>query len=304
MLEFWHFLLAFGVLGGMSASLLFNPAIAAIGHWFNKKRGLATGVACTAGGLGGVAFPLIILYMSPEQTFGWAMRTIGFLSFALLFAACCLLRKRLPPNKKAGAAIDLKALRDVKYGVTTLATFLIEFAVFIPYTYITSYAVWAGMDTDSAYLLNVLLNVGAIPGRVLPGYIADRFGAFNVMCCTAAACTIFIFALWLTAGGNEAAITAFTVLYGFWSGAAISLTPVCIGVVSEVENYGKRTGTTFFIASFGTLVGIPIAGAILEQDSGDYQGLVIFAGAMYAAALGAFILARGFAGSWSPKAVV
>lgn len=30
--ELWHFILAFGVLGGTSASLLFNPNITDIGH--------------------------------------------------------------------------------------------------------------------------------------------------------------------------------------------------------------------------------------------------------------------------------
>lgn len=292
------------MLGGISASLLFNPSIAVIGHWFSARRGLATGIACTAGGLGGVAFPLIILYVSPVHGFGWAIRIIGFINAAVCLAACLLLRKRLPPNKKAGAAIDLLALRELKYGAVTLATFLIEFAVFIPYTYICSYAVAMGIDREASYRLNVLLNVGAIPGRVLPGYLADRFGTFNTMCVTAMVCTVVVLALWLKAEGHEAATTAFAVLYGFWSGAAISLTPVCIGEVCRVEDYGKRTGTAFFIASIGALVGVPIGGAIIESEGGMYQGLIIFGGALYGAALCAYFVARGFAGGWTLKAIM
>lgn len=288
----------------MSASLLFNPSIAVIGHWFSKRRGLATGIACTAGGLGGVAFPLIILYVAPIHGFGWAIRIIGFINVGVCLAACCLLRKRLPPNKKAGAAIDLKALADIKYGMVTLATFLIEFAVFIPYTYICSYALATGIEREASYRLNVLLNVGAIPGRVLPGYFADRFGVFNTMCATAMVCTVFIFTLWYKADGHEAATTAFTVVYGFWSGAAISLTPVCIGEVCRVEDYGKRTGTAFFIASIGALVGVPIGGAIIESEDGMYQGLILFGGALYGAAFCAYLVARGFAGTWSLKAIL
>lgn len=89
---------------------------------------------------------------------------------------------------------------------------------------------------------------------------------------------------------------AFAVLFGFWSGAAISLTSVCIAQVCKVEDIGKRIGTAFFIASFGALVGIPIAGVILESNKGQYRGLILFAGCMYAAACLAFCAARGISG--------
>lgn len=288
----------------MSASLIFNPSISAIGHWFLKRRALATGIACTAGGLGGVAFPLIILHLAPRIGFPWAIRVIGFISAAFGVMACCLLRKRLPPNRKAGSSIDLTALvRDRRFAATTVAVFLIEFAVFIPYSYISSYAIRAGVDPQKAYRLNALLNAGAIPGRALPGYVADRFGHFNVMCGTALVCTAFILALWLTSAANEAMITSFTVLYGFWSGAAISLTPVCVGQVCKTEDYGKRSGTAFFVCSFGALVGIPIAGAILQANDGDYQGLIIFCGCFYFAAVVAFVVARGIAGGWGLRVI-
>ncbi|KZL78804.1 oxalate formate antiporter [Colletotrichum tofieldiae] len=299
--EFYQFLLTFGLLGGMSASLLFNPSIASISHWFCQRRALATGIACTAGGVGGVVFPLIILYMAPKVGFPWAIRTVGFICAAASLVACSLLRKRLPANKKGGGTIDLKALREVQFGLTTLAVFLVEFAVFIPYTYICSYAIHEGIDLHQALLLNALLNVGAIPGRGLPGYVADRFGCFNIMCITALVCSTFIFALWLTADGGETATTAFAVMFGFWSGAAISLTPVCVGKVCRTEDYGKRSGTAFFVSSFAALVGVPFAGAILQWSGGAYHGLILFAGGLYILAFCAFAVARGVAVGWSLK---
>ena len=47
--------------------------------------------------------------------------------------------------------IDLKSLRNVKYGITALAIFFIEFAVFIPLTYISSYAIHAVIASQKAY---------------------------------------------------------------------------------------------------------------------------------------------------------
>ncbi|KAL2113478.1 hypothetical protein VUR80DRAFT_3878 [Thermomyces stellatus] len=187
-----------GVVGGISASLSFNFTNAVIGHWFSKRRGLTTGIACTAGGLGGVAVP-------PDHP------------------------------TKAGAAIDLKALPDIKYGTVALVTSMIEFAVSVPYTLIRSYSLATGVHREASYQLNTLLNVGAIPGRVLRGYVADRFGTCNTMSVTAMVCT-----------GRTL------------SGAAISLTPVCIGEVYSVEDHRKRTGTVTFLASIGALVGVSV----------------------------------------------
>ncbi|KAJ6089858.1 hypothetical protein N7467_005074 [Penicillium canescens] len=297
--EYYQIFLSFSVLGGLSACTLFTPAISTVGHWFNLRRAWATGVACTAGGIGGVIFPLIILYAAPKIGFPWAIRIIALLSAILCACACLLLKTRLLPNKKAGASVDFRALRDVKYASTTAAVFLVEFAVFIPITYIASYAISVGVDDTMSYLLIPFLNVGAIPGRFLPGLVADRVGRFNVMALTSLLCSILTLALWMKAGDDLTAIICYAVFFGFWSGAAISLTPVCISQVCATDDYGKRTGTTFTISSIGTLVGIPIAGAILERDSGGYGDLIVFGGVLYLAATVAFVVARGICAGWS-----
>ncbi|KAJ5297494.1 hypothetical protein N7508_007743 [Penicillium antarcticum] len=297
--EYYQIFLSFSVLGGLSACTLFTPAISTVGHWFNLRRGWATGVACTAGGIGGVLFPLIILYAAPRIGFPWAIRIIALISAILCVCACLLLKTRLPPNKKAGASVDFRALRDLKYASTTAAVFLVEFAVFIPITYIASYAISVGVDDTMSYLLIPFLNVGAIPGRFLPGLVADRVGRFNVMVLTSLICSILTLALWTKAGDDLTAVVCYAVSFGFWSGAAISLTPVCISQVCATDDYGKRTGTTFTISSVGTLVGIPIAGAILESDGGEYGGLIVFGGVLYLAATVAFVIARGICVGWS-----
>ncbi|KAK2804701.1 hypothetical protein FQN50_006541 [Emmonsiellopsis sp. PD_5] len=310
--EYYQIFLSFSVLGGLSACALFTPAISIIGHWFNIRRGFATGIACTAGGLGGVLFPLIVMFAAPIIGFGWALRIIALLSIISLSLACLLIRTRLPLSKSRSSAVDFGALfSDPHYATTTAAVFLVEFAVFIPITYISSYAVHTGYNKTLSYALIPILNLGAVPGRFLPGLLADRLGRFNVMIITSLICSILTLALWLPIIGqnNVAGIICYAALFGFWSGAAISLTPVCISQVCRVEDYGKRNGTTFTVSSIGTLTGIPIAGAILQASRGHgegeqqgqhyhYGGLVAFGGAMYFAATLAFIVARGVCKGW------
>ncbi|KAL2833832.1 major facilitator superfamily domain-containing protein [Aspergillus cavernicola] len=198
-------------------------------------------------------------------------------------------------------AVDFHALREPNYALTTLAIWLVEFAAFIPYAYIVSYGLHARIGQNLAYQLCVFLNVGAIPGRALPGILADKLGRFNIMSVTATGCAISTLALWYCSGTNKGAVVAYAVLYGFWSGAATSLTPVCISQVCRMEHYGKRNGTTFTLVSLGTLTGIPMAGAIQERQDGGFGGLIIFAGGLYLAAAGMFVIARGVAGGWGVR---
>lgn len=59
-------MVVFGVIGGLATSLTFTPSVAAIGHWFNKKRGNATGIAATGGAFGGIVFPLLLENLIPK----------------------------------------------------------------------------------------------------------------------------------------------------------------------------------------------------------------------------------------------
>ncbi|KAI8719839.1 MFS domain-containing protein [Fusarium sp. LHS14.1] len=297
--EFYQFFLSFSVLGGISASFLYNPALSVIGHWFMKRRGLATGLACTSGGVGGVWMPLVILYLAPRIGFGWSIRVIALICAVHGLIACLLLRKRLPPNKKAGSTVDFKALKDINYATMTLGLVLVEFAIFIPISYICSYAIHSSWGFQDAYMLNALLNVGAVPGRFLPGYVADRFGVVNTMTVIAFACMALVFCLWLPAHGSHAMTMSFTILYGFWSGASVAFAPVCIGQVCKTEDYGKRNGTAYTLCSFGTLIGIPIAGAILGAEGGSYRGLIIFAGLAYVISFAAYVVGRGLLSRWT-----
>lgn len=304
--EYYQIFLSFSVLGGISASTLFTPPVAAIGHWFNKRRGWATGIACTAGGFGGCIFPLIILCMAPKVGFPWAIRLIALISAILCTVACFTVQTRLPPRKiKGAAALDFRALRDIKYASASLGVFLVEFAVFVPITYITSYALETGYDEKISYAVLIFLNLGAVFGRFLPGLVADRIGRFNVMTVNCFMCSFFTFVLWLSGdlvNRSLGIVIGYAVLFGFFSGAAISLAPVCISQVCEIEDYGKRVGTTWTLVSVGTLIAIPIAGAIQQHNGGAYYGLIIFGGALYLSSAIAFAASRVICRGWALQA--
>ncbi|KAF4551579.1 Riboflavin transporter MCH5-like protein 2 [Elsinoe fawcettii] len=296
---YWQYMLAWGLLGGASACLIFTPAIVVVGHWFKDRRALATSIALTAGSFGGILYPAIILHFEHKIGFNRSIQLVGIICLLLCLIAIFLVDTRLPPNTRAGATIDLYALKDKLYATTTLAIFLLEFALFIPMTYITSYALAQGLPPAFAYTLVIYLNAGSVLGRAMTGWFADRYGRFRIMVLTSLACTV-ITPLWLFAGAGKGRIIAYAVAFGLASGSIIAVTPVCIAQICLTEDYGKRYGTTYFFVSFGTLVGVPLAGAILDTAGGqNYEGLIWFCGAVWAAGLLAFVLAMGIATRWN-----
>jgi MFS family permease len=105
------------------------------------------------------------------------------------------------------------------------------------------------MEESLAFQLVSFLNAASIFGRVVPGYFTDRYGRSNVMIVTTFVCAVFTLALWLLARSNIAAIVAYTVLIGFWSGSATSLAPFSVSQISTTEDMGKRYGTTYSLVS-------------------------------------------------------
>ncbi|KAJ5499980.1 hypothetical protein N7453_009031 [Penicillium expansum] len=58
--EHYQFMLALGILGGLTDGIMFSPAMAAVSHYFQAKRGAALGITVTSSSLGGVIFPIAL----------------------------------------------------------------------------------------------------------------------------------------------------------------------------------------------------------------------------------------------------
>ncbi|KAH6981535.1 riboflavin transporter MCH5 [Ilyonectria sp. MPI-CAGE-AT-0026] len=298
--EYWHFLLVFGICNGIGCSLLFTPCIAVVGHFFNVRRGLATGIASTGGSVGGIIFPLMLqkLLSNPSLGWGWGVRILSFICISLMAVAHCFVRSRLPPSKTASIHPDIRIFKETPFLFTTVAVFLMEFALFIPLTYISSYAAAQGFGDKFSFQILTIMNAGSFFGRLLPGWWADRAGPFNS---NMASVLLSIFAcllVWLPFGHTKPGTITFAILIGFASGNNISITPVCISRLCPIEKYGRYYATCFTVVSVACLVGIPIGGSIINACGGSYWGLIVFTSLLYTLSLLFFILAKGLSTDW------
>jgi MFS family permease len=204
----------------------------------------------------------------------------------------------VPPRpRQFELKVFVEPFKDLKFILVTLSSFLFFFGLFIPINFIEVQAIHNGMSTGLAGYLLAILNAASIFGRIIPGALADKIGRFNMqaICCLLAG--IIVLALGIPASGNAAFIT-FAALYGFASGAYVSLLPAQIAQISKVEQIGVRTGVTFSVVSIAGLVGNPIAGAIVDANNGAYWGLNVFSGVLLTSGALFFIFTRMYIADW------
>jgi MFS family permease len=308
--KYWHFFLVFGVLGGLGTSLIFTPAFAAVSHFFLLKRGNATGIAAAGGSLGGVIFPLALQRLLPSVGFAWATRIIGFVFLFCCIAACTLIRSRLPPKPGQSVLPDFRIFRDRPYLLLTVGIFMMEWALFVPIAYLTTFARSSGAMSDAfSYQLVAIFNAGSCIGRWVPGLLADKLGRWNSMIAALAVCSATSLTFWLPAtilrpetSSEATTIKALSIVYavtfGFASGSNISLTPVCVGQLCDTSQYGRYYATCYTIVSFSTLTGIPIAGSLIQAAGGAYWGVVVWTILCYVVASGCFVWGRALRVGW------
>ncbi|PWY67864.1 MFS general substrate transporter [Aspergillus eucalypticola CBS 122712] len=291
--KYYQLILAQGILFGCANALLFYPTIAAINQWFDRRRGIALGLAVSGSSLGGIFWTEIIQLMLDHIGFGWTVRACGFISLAFLVPSCVLIITRPPePGESKDMQLDFKAIfTDAKYLLFSVGMLLVLWGMFIPFFYLPSYGETYGMSVTGANNLLAYMNAGSFVGRVLTGLMADRLGRFNIISLAALSCGILLFCLHkITTSG---AIIAFSTLYGICSGGLISLQSACIGQITPDHSIiGVKIGLMMGFCSVGGLTGSPIAGALLSADHQKWYGFIDFCGSILMGGAVVTILSR------------
>ncbi|KAF7585204.1 hypothetical protein BBP40_011751 [Aspergillus hancockii] len=303
---YYQFILAQGICSPLGASFVFYPALSSTATWFDKRRALAFGIVSSGSSLGGVVFPTMLSRLLPAIGFGWSLRISAFMILALLIIANLTVRSRVAPVPRPVQVSDyVGPFSELPFVLLMLAACCGFFAMFVPINYVIVEAQEDGVDRGLAGYLLTILNAASLPGRILPGYLGDKLGRFNVMIAMCTLSAVVLLVLWLPgtllAPGRAAVYIVFSLLYGFASGAFVGMVPALLSQISpDVTKTGVRQGVLFTCISIASLTGSPIAGAILSRQDGTYWGLQVFAGAMMTGGVFFFVMARVVLVGFSP----
>ena len=230
--------------------------------------------------MGGTVFPIMFRNLVEKIGFGWTNRVFGFLLLVLSFLALVFLQPKSDSvgTPRRGTFFDASALKEPSYLLLCLGLFFVELGYWIPPFYITPYAKLSLHTTSQfAFYMLAITNAGGFIGRVFPAYLSQVFGPAWVLVAGSMALGILVLS-WL-AIHNIPGITVWSVLVGFMAGIAVSLPNAVVPNLSPFTSVvGTRTGMMWSFVAFASLIGAPIAGALVDTDTGNYQHGAVFSG--------------------------
>jgi len=286
------------VLGAGASTVVFARIVWAN---FHERRGLALGIVMTGNGITAILSPVLIGRLIEAQ--GWR---VGYVALTLVIllatpAILALLRSAEGIRPKAhdrtpqSAPLQLgasfaEASRTLPFWAMGIAFFLGTAATSGMIVHMIPFLLDSGAEMTSATAIASLIGFGLIGGRLITGWLMDRFEASLVGAgmMLASAAGMLLLAL----GDVETA---------FFGAFAIGL---CIG--AELDVIGYLTGHYYGMRSYGSIYGMlytlcaggaalsPVLFGLSSDRLGSYgPGLIAGGGALMVAAVLLFGLPRG-----------
>jgi MFS family permease len=193
----WQLYLLIGVTSGVGTSAFYLLAATTVARWFQRQRGLATGIVFTGFNVGfmtgGPVAALLIEHL------GWRAAYATHAGVFCGVAAVASLLVRFPPPAppaaggaaptaaSAGGPPFRAALRDRRLWCLTASWLLSGTVLLMVSVHIVPFALDRGVELEAASLALTAYGVGAVTGRLVFGLAADRFGGgLAIWLCTAA----------------------------------------------------------------------------------------------------------------------
>jgi len=278
MTRFWQFeiLCIIEVIGFVLAGLIANQVL--ISRWFRLRRGQAMGYAYLGLGLGGVVAPLLVNRLAGSLGWRHALEFVGLVILMALFPVGIWVT-RSSPEEMALVLDGVKAAEEGEgsiaqnsVGVTQAVrsnafwlllggSTLVLGAIGAVVQHFILFLKDAGFSSTSAARFSTILLASSLGGRVIVGYLADRFRKTYIIAFFyfLVGASVFL----LTSPHLPVALWTFAIVFGFSMGADYMLIPLV-------------TTECFGTASLGKLLALLIMGYTIGQWAATWMAGRIF----------------------------
>ncbi|RKR15221.1 sugar phosphate permease [Maribacter vaceletii] len=293
-----------GVMAFAGAGTLPMTWTRVINNWFNENRGLALGLSLLGTGLFG-AFAKLFAF-SLIENFDWKTAYLGVGLLPILIALPLAyfffrdiddpkvakklkkLKDEVPSHAtttKSGMTVK-EAFKDWKFWLLAFCFILISFAVGGPIPNLENLLSNKGFNTGDAVILASVIGYSVLMGRLIGGYLLDRFWApavaFILLSIPAISCYILQGAD-LTYANALIAV----VILGFGAGVEYDLMAYLVSRYFGMKNYAAIYGFLYGFFAFGAGFGPVIFGKFFAS-TGSYDSILHYA--MMAFLVGSFPL--------------
>jgi predicted MFS family arabinose efflux permease len=309
--EQWQWITLWFIFGLVSVTIKSTIWTAAVVGVFEKSRGLALGLTLSGTAVAQAVIPPLGNYLITE--FGWRLAFVwlglgwGGITFLLVWLFLFDVHSRKAKmvaitNIEAEGAVDLKGL-TVKQAVRDRALWQLAFSNFIVMTMTMGLTIHlfpilteAGISREKAALLTAISGVAAIVGKLVTGYLLDRYRPNWVGGLTLAAAA-GAFALLIDDISSPTLIVVALIINGYAAGTKTHITGFLTAGYSGMKNFGAIYGFMSALMALASGVG-PLLAGYAYDSSGGYGPFLIL-GAIGCLIGGLLVITLPKAPSWT-----
>jgi len=306
----WQLFFTYSVLLALGTGPAYVAVMSTVSRWFDKKRGLALGIASSGNGLGTMVMAILAAYLIANFDWRTAYMVIGILALAVVMPLSQLLKRdpreagTLPDGVKAAATnspndvapsstISLtlpQALRTRSFWLVLFLFILFASSFYLVLTHVVPHATDKGIDPVKAASILSLMGAANIAGRVLMGTISDRIGRkFTTVICTLLQAGTL---LWLMWSQSLWMFYLYALVYGFAFGGSEPILAALIGDTFGVGKLGAILGVLDAAWGVGAAIGPIIGGYVFDVTDGYFVAFLYGALAMTVVSLLIILIRR------------
>jgi MFS family permease len=298
----WQLYLGYTIIGlGMSPN--YNPLIATVSRWFNRKRGMALGILSTGIGAGPLLFSPFISYLTTAVDWRLTLVIIGSIAGIVIIGSAFILkghpsdmnllpygetRNSCNTEKKADCfaadGFTLKqALKTKTLWQLVFTSLMFGFGLQVLMSHLVPYAEWRGLNPITAAVVLSTVSGVSIIGRMVMGTASDRFGRARGLALCLFGQGIMTFAL--AFAFDSWMLFLFAGVIGFFYGGYPPQLPALVSDNLGLAHLGVILGVTSTAWGIGSAVS-PIMTGYIVDTTGNYPvafivgGIVVVLGGM------------------------
>lgn len=249
-----------------------TPSLMLLSRWFVRYRGLAFGILVMASSVGGTVFPWLVNSFLPNWRLAvWLLAALGG---AMMILPTLLMVRNYPGEK--GLAADgvrdpepetqqapdpfgkvlMNLLRSPVFYLLAFATGTLWFCIV---AMLNNQALFFRrellLDDTSTTVIYSTFFFAAIIGKLLFGYLADKFDKLRVMMTSVLNLALGLALLFLAAPGDTFWPLAYAIVYGVGYAGAFTMIQLVIAEFYAGRNYGVYLGIFLLIDSLAGSIG-------------------------------------------------
>lgn len=291
---------ALGALGLGTTHVAFARVIAS---WFDRRRGLALGVALAGVGVGGVVLPVFCQWLIGAA--GWRLAYVG-LALLVLFVTLPIIALIIhdtptqrglavdgdPPGGERALASDAlasigatlsEARRDRVFWLMLVTFLLVGTSLQSLMLHLVPLLRERGVGAEAAAAAQSTIFAGLLAGRLVTGWLMDRCFAPHVALAFLVAPIVGIAMLALGASG--AATFAAAALIGLAAGAEVDVIAYLASRYFGMRQYSRIYAVLYSLYSLGAGLGPLLTASAVDRSGGYASSLWTHIGILAVAAL-------------------